>query len=293
MTTITRQEEIQEIHKKHRPFYELLSGTIFLVIGIAIGALWFGSQNQDYYMNLFTEGMGVIASVGITVLIIDRWYASRDRKHLKRRLIREAGSSSNDIAMNAIEQLGDEGWLTGDDGALRGMYLKGADLRRAKLHQANLQNAKLSQAILQRAILDKAELHNADLFKVDLQGACLDGANLQKTDLRMANLRESLLMAANLEGAHLYKADLQGANLFQANLFGALLQDAKLEPEQLEFVTLPDGRGYRVPSDKERFTNPRHPEFRATFEEIKRIRIKLGFDAKDTLNWGMTPRQMD
>lgn len=270
MTNISRQEEIQAIHKKHKQFYELLGGTMFLMFGIAIGALWFGSMNQDYHMNLFTEGIGIAA----TVFIINRWYASRDRERLKRRLIREAGSYSNDIAMNAVEQLGIEGWLTGNDGALR----------KAHLEEASLQKAKLNFAKLQEAVLDKAKLHNADLNFANLQGASLNGADLHKADLLAVNLQGSFLMAASLKGADLRKADLQEAYLFRTNLLGSLLQDAKLKPEQLKSVILPDGKEYTVPSDTARFTDPSHPKFQATLKDIKIIRIRLGFDPKDPLN---------
>ena len=208
MTNISRQEEIQAIHKKHKQFHELLGGTMFLMFGIAIGALWFGGMNQDYHMNLFTEGMGIVA----TVFIINQWYASRDRKRLKRRLIREAGSYSNDIAINAVEQLDIEGWLTGNDGALRETYLEEANLEEAQLSHANLQTAKLSEANLQ-----KAKLHNADLSFAKLRRTSLNGTNLHKADLRAVNLQGSFLMTASLKGADLRKADLRDTHLYRAN----------------------------------------------------------------------------
>ena len=115
MTNRTRQKEIREIHKKHRLFYELLGGFVLLIIGIFIGAMFFGGENRDYWMNLFTEGIGVLASIGFTVFIIDRLNAKRDRERqtqdLKDRLVREAGSRSNDIAISAVEQLRAKDWL--------------------------------------------------------------------------------------------------------------------------------------------------------------------------------------
>lgn len=118
MANVNRQEKNRESHKRSRWFYELAAGAAILIISILIGAAWFDDGKQDYRMNLFTEGMGIVA----TVFFINRIYEYRDRKNLKCRLIREAGSRANAIAISAIDQLREEGWLTGDKSSLKGLF---------------------------------------------------------------------------------------------------------------------------------------------------------------------------
>ena len=93
--------------EEYRFLYEMLGGLIVLAASVLIGAAWFGGENEDYRMNLFTEGMGIVA----TVFIINRWYAYSERRNLQNRLIREAGSRSHDIAISAVEWMDREGWL--------------------------------------------------------------------------------------------------------------------------------------------------------------------------------------
>lgn len=108
-------------------------------------------------MNIVTEALGVVTSVVISVFAIDRIYERRAEmrrtEELKRRLVVDAGSRSNDIALSAIEHIHAKDWLTGESGVLR--------------------NARL----------DYAELQNADLRGADLQGALLTHANLEEAKL--------------------------------------------------------------------------------------------------------------
>ncbi len=241
---MSRREEIRAVHKKYRLFYEILSGAVVLVISVLIGAGWFGADNVDYRMNLFTEGMGIVA----TVFIINRWYAYRERANIQQRLIREAGSRSHDIAISAVEWMDREGWLRGEDGLLKGADLDGAKLAQARLENANFSGARLFGAMLSKAnlteaclagailsdadlsktLLKDAELSGADLSFAKLQHAGLPGANMEnisgvKTDFSHTNLldvvlRDADLKLANLQGACLWETDFTGANLLSANL---------------------------------------------------------------------------
>ncbi|MCY4019956.1 MAG: pentapeptide repeat-containing protein [Chloroflexi bacterium] len=266
MTGEARRKEIRGIHRKHKFFYEMLGGGIVLVVSILIGATQFGGENQDYPMNLFTEGMGIVA----TVFIINRWYAKRELESLKQRLIREAGSRSHDIAISAVEWLDREGWLRGEDGLLKGADLREARLQGVRMEGANLEGVNLDAADLRGANLRGAILHNANLFRADLRcwtklreadlsGAKLSLANLERADLQKANLNRANLSRANLRGAdlvnatlkdammletnletsNLYEADLEGANLMHANLkTPSSLKNATLKGANLSFVDL-------------------------------------------------------
>ena len=317
---MTRQKEIREIHKRrHKLFYKWLGilvvipASIFLASAIFfnIGAMFFDDEDHDdYRLNFGTEMMGVAASIVITSFIIDRLQANRDRERqtqdLKDRLVREARSRSNDIAISAVEWLRAEGWLTGDDGLLQGTRLRNANLRGVDLTKANLQRVDLSWANLQRANLTKAKLQGAILGMAELQGANLmwaflqrahlslaflqgahlmiaklQGADLSGADLTSANLQNAKLQGAdltkaNLQGAILFAADLQGADLTKAKLQGANLIHVKLqEARSLHEVTLPDGNRYTDNIDIEKFTAPEHPEFMETLKKVNEIRREI------------------
>ena len=257
MNDSQRRDEIRGIHRKHRLFYEVLGGGAILVVGILIGAAFFGGGNQDYHMNLVTEGMGIVA----TVFIINRWYAHRDRQlaeeerlrnenRLKGRLLRDAKGPSHDNAVSAIAQMVEEGWLTGDDSLLKDQDLSFAKLQNVDLRGANLEGADLGDADLSSAKLAGANLRNADLSGADLcyaimENAMLEYANLrhakmQRTDLSNANLTDACLIDANLHIAILFKTVLVRAKLTNANTEGVYVRNANFDGAELIGANLRD-----------------------------------------------------
>ena len=293
--------------KRNMLSFILLLFVILTVVGSLIGATWFGEnqdlENRDYWMNLATEGIGVLASIVITiaVLIIDRRNAKRDAERdrerqtqdLKDRLVREAGSRSNNKAISAVEQLRDKGWLTGDDGLLKEANLSEANLGGANLGGANLQCTKLIGANLQGTNLWLANLQEADLGGANLQKATLAQANLQGAKLAMAKLQEADLLGANLQkadlmGVELQKASLIGAYLQEVNLATAYLQEAKLQGAYLRGATLqaaemkgailPDETVAYKGTDWRNFTDPTRPEFEKTLQKVKEVRKQRMFN---------------
>jgi len=207
---------------------------------------WVGAFLQDYYANISTE----LASIAITVLIVDALYQQRDVEREKRDLILQMGSPDNTFAVEAVRRLRAQEWL--EYGALRGAFLEKANLTGVHLHDADLEGAHLAYANLSGAILVRANLSRAHLGGANLRGADLHRANLRGADLRSINLSEAKLRAANLSGAdlqvaHLSAADLSGAKLSEANLRWADLNGAIVTAEQLaqarslEGATMPDG----------------------------------------------------
>ena len=126
---------------------------------------------------------------------------------------------------------------------LQGSWLKGADLRKARLPRAiltgaHLQKADLSFAYLQKASLDKAYLQKADLSFAYLQGAFIFQTHLQEANLSMARLQEANFSWAELQGANLDEAQLQGAHLERTQLQGANLFKAQLHETYLKEADL-------------------------------------------------------
>ena len=200
-------------------------GILLLAIAMLSGV--FGYLNQhpgefnprdliaDFYANISAE----LASIAITVLIIDSLYRHREREREKEHLIRQLRSADVGIAREALEGLRMQGWLK--DGTLRGSFLRGA----------NLPEADLEEAILEEA---------------DLQETNLMGSNLQRTRLRAASLQNSNLWGSNLQGACLDGVRLEGANLGYVNLKEVVeLNDTQLiHAESLIDATMPDGSRY-------------------------------------------------
>lgn len=283
MITQTRQQEIQRIWQDYQGLY--------IVAGILMGLFLFPllelviNDLSQLLIGLVPEAIGI----GFTVFFLDRIYKQREINELKKRLIREAGSQSNETAKAAIHWLRSENWLNNKTSLLNGALLfkanllqanlVGAGLQQTNLRGANLQEADLSGANLQGADLTGANLQEADLMETTLQGANLTATNLQKSmimdanlckvDLRLSHLEGAFLFRANLEQVnlqhgHLSKAYLHGANLLQADLLGVKLNEVIWEDmvgRQIYTATLPDGTKWTPDTDMTRFTNPEHPDF--------------------------------
>lgn len=236
---------------------------LFLVIALLLGiggyinqhALWKEDESVevykdnpflgDFYANLSSK----LASIAITILIIDSLYKRRQDEELKAQLIRQMGSKHPDIAVTAALEMTAQGknpgkdnnWLT--DGSLRKVNLKGANLQNAKLFKADLTEVNMYDANLREASLTGANLQKANLRFADLRKASLAGADLRKADLWGADLRGAILWEAHLEEAILIDTKLQGSDFMNANLQGiAHLTESQLRQiEILDGATMPDG----------------------------------------------------
>jgi hypothetical protein len=177
---------------------------------------------DDFYTNVGTE----LASIAITVLIIDRLNERRSDEHHKEELVLQMGSPDNSFAIEAVRMLGAQGWL-------EGKALKKAHLSRANLEGANLQ-------------------------KVNLEDARVPLANLRKVKFSNANLKSAYMQGANLESANLCGANLKGANLNDANLLHVHIDQ---QTQFDEATILPDCTYWSPGADISRFTDPEHRDF--------------------------------
>ena len=288
MTGETRRKEIRTIHKEYKWHYVVMLVVVALAVGIWIGAAAFAEDITGYWMNLATEGMGVVVSIAVTVIVIDRIYERRDRQRLKARLLREAGSRSNDIAISAVEWLSAEDLLKGENGLLKEATLVHANLRNANLWFANLHGTSLIGANLQKAVLTGARLKDTCLFGAELQEAQLSGAKLQRATLSYANAQGADLANANLQGARLDGTDLMGADLREANLEGATYRsdsDFAMEYYTEGNITvrpptiLPDGKEYSHTVNLKEFTDPNDPNYIDKLKQINELRSEMGVTA--------------
>jgi hypothetical protein len=275
----TRWEEITRIWQDNRWLY--------IVAGLLLGILITPAVEQitgdlsSLIGNLVPEAVGII----FTVLILDTLAANRSREELKKRLIHEARSLSNETAIGGINRIRDEKWLTTKDATpiLKSQNLENANLRKARLKFADLEKTCLENADLQQANLTRANIQKANLNYANLQEATLNGIYGERANLGVANLRQAALGTANLQGAYLgytnlQQANLTNANLKQATLYEANLRGANLRKTQFDKDTiLPDAKVlgwdeydnwilgdnscWTPEIDMTRYTDPNHPDF--------------------------------
>ena len=100
---------------------------------------------------------------------------------------------------------------------LRGSWLNGVQLPKARL-----ENANLAWTSLCNARLFQTRLHGADISFSNLQKSSFIGANLQGTDLDLAMLQGANFYGTKLQGASLHKAQLQQATLNKTQLHGVM-----------------------------------------------------------------------
>lgn len=215
---------------KHGSFLFFVYVCVACLLGICGIA---GTGFSEFWQNLFTVAFEIIVGAGVTIFFIDRLNEFRATDSLKRRLIREAGSRSHDIAISAVEWMDREGWLSGEAG-----LLKGADLREARLSEARLGNANLEEAYLDKADLRKTTLNGANLRKAKLTQACLQNAKLNNSDLQEADLGSASLEYADLTDTNFEKAELGWCNLKSAGLMRACFRNAVLINANLESARL-------------------------------------------------------
>jgi len=208
------------------------------MLGVALSGWDWGAL----LLNFGTEMTGAV----ITYILLEMVIGRREKREAesasliaeKANLIARMGSSVQDVALVAAEELERRGWLT--DGSLRRARLSEANLPEVSLRKADLYNANLSYAVLEKANLEEANLQEAALSEASLQGAWL----------WRANLRKAFLYSANLLRANLAEADLRGADLREAILDGAEFYGAKFD----ETTILPDGTKWTPESDMSKFT---------------------------------------
>ena len=157
--------------------------TIGLTVGFLIGMSLAKQVHLDEGFVAFADGLWPeVLGISVTVAFIDRLYRRRDEsrreQELRERLLREARSNLNQVALNAINEVREYGWLTGDAGLMKGAFLERANLENAGLKQANLEGADFTSSSFITADLRQARLVNAKLEYTNFTGANLKGANL-------------------------------------------------------------------------------------------------------------------
>lgn len=272
--SLSRREEIQQIHREYGNFYRLLGGATLVFVGVLLGAMLFSGNSalipDDYLTNLYTEGVSVVLTIAVLNTLAERRDRLRRREEIREQLLRDAGSTVNVTARTAIDEIRARQWLAGDDALLRNADLRGAnlenvDLRHADLRGVDFQRSNLKGARLRYTQLDgsdfrRARMHSTNLIEVDLRGALLrlaqmpsirlGSADLSGLDLSHCDLSNALMTNTRLNDTRLFEANLRGADLRNADLTGAFLQRAQMDDVICDLRTiLPDGTGWSSETD--------------------------------------------
>jgi len=171
--------------------------TLFVLVTAALFASLAGALLSGDWLGLITHfGLEMAGAVAAFVLIDQVLNRSDERKLLNCQMIPRLRSRVNPVALSAIDELAQLGWLY--DGSLEGAYLSGANWR----------GAKLRDAYLQEALMVAANLQGADLFRANLQGAHFWRANLRDANLTAANMLDAILQDAVLAGATFSEASV-------------------------------------------------------------------------------------
>gem|GEM_PF-6497559 len=133
-----RNVEAEKLRRDYSLELLILGALILFAAGYFFGRAQYGGEspsvNDGYQLNLYTEGLGVIVTV-VLVSLVNHLFKIRD---LKKQLVNRAGSTFRDRALDAIEDLRENEWLTSDNGLLKKANLVGAKLEGANLELANL-----------------------------------------------------------------------------------------------------------------------------------------------------------
>lgn len=193
-------------------------GVLTILISLAlVSFIWSIIQTSDWAgaaLNFSTEMAGAV----VTYLLLEIVLGSKQRKQ---HLIAQMGSSVNEIAIVAVEELRRNRWLF--DGSLKNAVIGLGELS-GLAGAANLRGANLKSAMM----------NGVYLFVANLEGANLTDAKLVNANLNGANLKDANFYDASLDGAEFVDADLQGASLSRAYLGGAELHGAKLQGAMLD-----------------------------------------------------------
>lgn len=235
-------------------------GLFVAALSVAVGILGYqgshpegfdvGGLTRDFYANVSAE----LASIAITVLIIDKLIELRDSEKELMRLKRLMTSRQNFVSTAAVGLMRARGWLF--DGSLQGIDLRNAniagaamydsDMSYALLSGADAQGVDLTRAILRGAVCNDANFDEAKLYNVALQDAELNRASFREAWLNGAKMENSRLVGADFDGARLYtckfhNACLRGTRFRNAHLNGVEFNDADLSGAnfyEVEYIRL-------------------------------------------------------
>jgi hypothetical protein len=156
----------------------------------------------------FLDALDYLSRLSVLVAVTFYFSEAGDRlkqKHYQAWLVIDAaqGKGGNGGRIDALQE------LNGDNIPLIGVDVSGAFLRGIQLRHARLPRSNFSAA--------------------DVRDAALVSSDLSDSDLHYANFRRSSLKNANLERSNLDNADFFGADLSNANLSEVTLDNADLQ----------------------------------------------------------------
>lgn len=119
------------------------------------------------------------------------------------------------------------------EASLSDAFLISTNLRHAVLEEANLQRAWFFGADLRSAYMNFARMERADLSDVNARRADFSGADMQETNFSDADLRLAVFSLAGLQLAVFQNSKLQGADFSEAEAQGTNFEAAQMQSVNL------------------------------------------------------------
>lgn len=209
----SKKKEVLGIHYEKKGVIDKLMTYFGLDDAIALIALFLGLL---YYFFPFESQFlkdfhSELISIGITVLILGNANQYMEIQAEKKRLILQMGSPDNSIAIEAVRQIKNNGWLL--DGTLVNAFLQEANLKNAFMLGVRLDKACLMFTNFEAADMRYGHFKDADMLTANLKQAYLENSDLERVSMFRADLGGAFLKEAHLDGADLFEANLEGADL--------------------------------------------------------------------------------
>ena len=178
------------------------------ILGYLIGIRSTADLDDWFISGIWPEILSTCVAVAL-IYRLDRWRDNvRETQRLKRDLLWQVKSRSNEMAIGAIDRLRYEGWLEGENG-----LLAGADLSETNLAQANLNDANLK---------------GTDFTGANLEGATFIRSELENSSFDLAFLAQACLYNADMSNASIWKTDLTGAKFQSTKAIGTRIRRSNL-----------------------------------------------------------------
>lgn len=260
-----RWKEVSEIWNKY-PGLSIFAGFLLGAL-VSPAFIYINDDFLELLQNLVPEAIGI----AVTVLIIEELQRRRDKvrevKERKERLIRQVGSRSNPVALDAAHEIESLGLQSKDYSLLAG----------ADLTDADLQGSMLRFSDFRRTEFWFTKLNEGNFYQSDATSANFWGSEMKNTNLRWCNFKDAIMIGVDLCGADLHGANLVGVKFYgyktKKRNFVALPENANARwqypsdvtefytPQFDEKTILPDGNNWSPDVDMTRFTWRQHPDF--------------------------------
>ncbi|MEM7118018.1 MAG: pentapeptide repeat-containing protein [Chloroflexota bacterium] len=191
---------------------------------------------EDFYANISAE----LASVSVTILLVDRLYRRQDDREIRERLFhRMKGGDKASVREATAEMLAHKGWLKLE--LKRSRSTHGLDFESASFYEEDLSEVWHFGSTFRNANLRSVNFRDAKITYCDFENAVLSFANFQNVRIRRSTFVAADLSYANFDGikpAPLYPS------IYADDDEAEKITNELLKAKYLKRATMPEGTSY-------------------------------------------------